>query len=116
MNYIVFGIGLIVCCFGFVDLNILFIGLAIIGVSIFMISKKSKSQIDKVGELEQTPLIDRLNNITIAPLNDNALSNAMSDTIAVTKKIITGGTGEVTKKALINGTLGILNDIDKVVK
>ena len=114
MNYIILIIGVVVTGLGSLSLDLLIIGLALIFVSFFMHSKpKPKDTTEKPKKIS---IIDKLDKVKFEPFHEDALSNAISDTVAVTAKMAQGKNADVSTKTLVKGTFGVVEGVEKIIK
>jgi hypothetical protein len=112
MNYIVFIIGIAISAFGLLSIDLLIVGIGIVIISLFLAKPKPKEKTEK----KKTSIVEKLEKVKFEPMHENALSNAISDTVAVTAKIANGKQPEVNAKTLVKGTLGVAEGIEKVMK
>lgn len=116
MNYIILIIGVIVTGLGALSIDLLIIGLALIFISLFMPSKSKHSPKNTEEKPKKTSIIDKLDKVKFEPLHEDALSNAISDTVAVTAKLANGHDADVSTKTIVKGTLGVVDGVTKIIK
>jgi len=112
MNYIVFIIGIITSIFGLLSIDLLIIGVAVVIISLFMPSPKPKEQKTE----KKTSIVEKLDKVKFEPFHEDALSNAISDTVAVAAKVANGANADVSTKTIVKGTLGVVDGVNKLIK
>jgi hypothetical protein len=112
MNYIALVIGIVLAILGVVSLDLLIVGIGIIIISFFLPAFKFREK----DKSKKTSIVQKLDQVKFESLHEDALSNAISDTVAVTAKIAQGKQPEVNTKTIVKGTLNVVEGVNKIVK
>ena len=113
MNHIMLLMGIIIAIIGALSIDILVIGIMLIVISLLMPSSNSKKTTIKS---DKPSIIERLDKVKFEPFHEDALSNAISDTVAVTAKMINGTSADMSTKTMVKGTLNTVEGLSKVIK
>lgn len=112
MNYIILVIGLVLASLGIVNIDFLILGIGIIIFSFFV----NPFKFHEKDKSKKTSIVDKLDKVKFEPFHEDALSNAISDTVAVTAKLVNGHTPDVNTKTLVKGTLNAVEGVNKIIK